>query len=351
MMRRGHWRGKGRRRLTILRGWPRHGGWNPLKVVAVFAAIVAGGVVAAMLGALLMVIFAILGVVTTGAGFLLTYGWIVAAFLIYHAIRKGQSRRQETPQFAEEEWRQAEVEREREYQRRLAQMQQCAGAPPTRPRKQSNVGAGALAVLSGFALALGANVALGGLNLPPVAGTVLPPLTGAVAGLGVFAALKRWVINPPDEEKPPAREVKAQISRIRRKARDLQHEANEAGGVFNGLDTKARLLSAEASELGERLFEMRRVSRDVRGDMDATGSVPDQRIHELLSRNRTAQHRCLAQIERIEDLLDVARLEVACPEEEMPIDRGREELVQEVETELEAARRALEEVQRHSQTV
>jgi chromosome segregation ATPase len=202
-------------------------------------------------------------------------------------------------------------------------------------------------------LALGANVGLSGLNLPPLASTLLPPLTGAAVGVGVYEALKRWVMGPVDDEYPPAREIKGQIKRIRRKARELKREAARAGGVFNGLDVKADRLAAEADELTDRLFELRDVARDVRRKMGdaARAGGPQERVHELLSRNRAAQRQCLVQLERIEDLLDVARLEVACPDEQMPPDRGREELVQEVETELEAARRALEEVQRQSQTV
>jgi signal transduction histidine kinase len=177
-------------------------------------------------------------------------------------------------------------------------------------------------------------------------------------------------MSPIDEETPPAREVRRQVKRIRRKARELRSEAERAGAVYNGLDTKSELLAADASELAERLFMLRGVARDVRrefGNPARPDGVPHEspdpqvqgavqkaqqaqkRLDELLSRNRSAQHRCLAQIERIEDLLDMARLEIACPEDSAPADTGREELVQEVETELEAARRAIEEVQQQSE--
>lgn len=359
--------------------FPRFGGWNPLKVAAVFVAVVAGGAMAVAIGAFLMVVFSMIGIVTSGAGFLLTFGWIIAAYLIYRAIRRSQSREHYAYEYDDDDRR--EREREREYQRRLERLQQCAPAqaqahrPNTRPEQkpQRQTGTTVIAVLSGLALALAANVGLSGLRLPPLAATILPPLTGAVAGLGVHAALKRWVMPPIDSETPPAGEVRAQVGRIRRKARDLQREATEAGGVFGSLDTKAELLSREAQELSDRLFDLRRVARDARREFRNPArprGVPQQdapapevqsalrqaqqaqkRLDDLLSRNRAAQHQCLAQLERIEDLLDMARLEIACPDESMPIDRGREELVQEVETELEAARRALEEVQRQSQTV
>lgn len=363
-----------------MRPFPRFGGWNPLKVVAVFIAVVAGGAMAIAIGAFLMLLFSMIGIVTSGAGFLLTYGWIIAAYLIYRAIRRSQTREHYAYEYDDDDWREDQREREREYRQRLHELQQRTSAqaqmsrPDIRPKQkpQRHTGTTAIAVLSGLALALAANVGLSGLRLPPFATTILPPLTGAIAGLGVYAALKRWVMPPIDEEKPPAREVREQIGRIRRKARDLQREATRAGGVFSSLDTKAELLSREAQELADRLFDLRRVARDVRREfgnparplgVPQDASAPEvqsalrqaqeaqKRLDDLLSRNRAAQHQCLAQIERIEDLLDVARLEVACPDDSMPVDRGREELVQEVETELVAARRALEEVQRQSQTV
>ncbi|HCA45935.1 MAG TPA: hypothetical protein DEP45_00890 [Armatimonadetes bacterium] len=74
-----------------------------------------------------------------------------------------------------------------------------------------------------------------------------------------------------------------------------------------------------------------------------------KRLDALLARNRDGQHRCLAEIERIEDILDVARLEIACPPGASVTERTPERIVQEVETELEAAKRALAQVQRESQ--
>lgn len=348
-MRRGHRCGRGKRRRVQVPNLPRMGRWAPLKAIAALAGVVAGGVVAVGVVMLVTLVLTVIGFATAGVGWLLTYGWIVAAFLIYHAIRSRQSPKQHA--YTDSGAVADDAQREREYQRRIAQMQQRSGATQPRPRKQhSSVGAGALAVLSGFVLALGANVGLSGLNLPPIAQTILPPLTGAVAGIGVFAALKRWVMAPIDGEKPPAKQVRAQIGRIKRKARDLRREATDAGGVFNGLDAQADRLAEEAEELSDRLFELRRVAGDVRAKI-GRGDPPGQRVDALLSRNRAAQQQCLRQIERIEDLLDVARLEIACPDESLPADRGREELVQEVETELEAARRALREVQQQSEMV
>lgn len=363
-----------------MRSLPRFGGWNPLKVFAVLAAVFAGGVVAFILGSILMMILTIVGFATTGVGWLLTYGWIIAAYLIYRAVRRQQSDEDYSYEYREHEWEHDEEEREHEYQRRVADLRTRAQSgpaltqrPDTRPeRRSSDAGTVALAVIAGLVLAALASVGLGGLNLSPLATRLLPTGVGAVVGVGVYAALRRWVMAPIDDEKPPAKQVRKQIARIRSKARKLGREGTKAGGVFAGLDVQADRLAAEASELADRLLDLRRIARDVRREFGnpakSDGVPPDapdprvrsalreaqeaqKRLDTLLSRNRAAQQQCLAQIERIEDLLDVARLEIACPDESVPADPSREELVREVETELEAARRALEEVQRQSQTI
>lgn len=238
--------------------------------------------------------------------------------------------------------------------------------------RQRGIGTVAVAVLGGLLLALGANVGLNALHLSPLASTLLPALAGAGVGVGIHAALSRWVMPPIDDAKPPARAVRAQLGRIRRKAKSLAGEASAAGGVFSDLGHQADRLSREATALGERLFELRRIARDARrefGNPVRPEGVPtdaeapetqaaldaareaQQRLDELLARNRTAQQQCLVGIERIEDVLDVARLEIVCPPEAATAERPPERLVQEVETELEAAKRALAAVQRESEVL
>ncbi|MGI5818400.1 MAG: hypothetical protein ACOX9R_09920 [Armatimonadota bacterium] len=348
-----------------MRGLPRFGGFNPLKLLAIVGGVVVGGAVAVAMVSLLVVVLTLIGVATAGLSWLLTYGWIIAAWLIYRAIRSRQAPKEYATGYVHDLGAQGDEERRREaeYRRRVEELSRHATAPrpDIRPKRETGREAGTviLAVLAGLALASGANVALGGLNLSPMAGRFLPMLTGAGVGVGVYAALKRWVMPPLDDEQPPAKQVRGQIARIRRKSRELSREAERAGGVFSGLDTQAERLASEASELADRLFDLRRVAGDARKALGnptrpahaSTASDAPQRLDELLARNRAAQHQCLAQIERIEDLLDVARLEIACPDQGAPADAAREELVREVETELEAARRALAEVQRQSQTI
>ncbi len=368
-MRRGHRGGRGGCGRGHQRSLRRFGGFNPLKAIAVLGGIVIGGVIAAGVVGLLTLVLTVIGLATAGISWLLSYGWIIAALLIYHAIRSRQRQPQQPPHVPDAAWNDEPVEAE--YRARVEQSQ----APSADERTGRagggtgrNVATSVAAVAAGLALALGANAGVSALNLPPLANTLLPPLAGAVSGLGVYAALRRWVMPPIDDWEPSSYEVRSQVKRIRGKARKLANEASEAGGVFNGLDDQAGRLAEEASQLAQRVFELRRIARDVRQKMDEAASdsgasapdatsspnqVPDtgQRLRELLGRNHAAQERCLAQIARIEDLLDVARLEVVCPEESPRPDPAREELVQEVETELEAARRALEEVRRQSATI
>jgi len=348
------------------------GGTGPLKLLAIVVGVVAGGAIAMWLVSVLMLVLTVVGIASASASGLLLYAWIIAGYLIYRAIRSKASdeRYYRYEDDDEREWR------EREYRRRAVRTVEVVeeARPDTRAKDERRRGIGSvvLAVLAGLALALGVNVGLGGLRLAPLANTLLPMLAGAGVGLGVYAALKRWVMPPIDEEKPPSRQVRAQIGRVRHKARDLAREAKAAGGVFSDLDYQAERLAREASELADRLYDLRRIARDARREMgnparpdgiphDATApevqsavrraQEAQQRLDDLLARNRNAQHQCLAQIERIEDMLDVARLEVACPDATPAPDHSPDRLVREVETELEAARRALAEVQRESQVL
>ena len=379
MMRNRH--GRGRQRRTQ----PRFGGHNPLKVLAILAGIAVGGVVAAGAVGLLKLVLAIIGLATAAASGLLLYGWIIAAYLIYRAIRSRYANKEYAYRYEDDApaWKQQfDREWEREWAKERAKAEsrsrQTSKRPDTRPdtrpveQRQRGIGTVTVAVLGGLLLALGANVGLSALNLSPMASTLLPALAGAGVGVGIYATLNRWVMPPIEHEKPPAREVRAQLGRIKRKAKLLSREAKAAGGVFNDLDYQADRLTSEAAALCDRLFELRAIARDARrefGNPPRPEGVPAQpesaeawaalhaaqeaqkRLDALLARNRGMQQQCLVGIERIEDVLDVARLEIACPEGTATTERAPERLVQEVETELEAARRALAEVQRETQVL
>ncbi len=360
---------------------PGFGGHNPLKVLAILAGIAVGGVVAVGIVGLVKLVLAIIGLATVAASGLLLYGWIIAGYLIYRAIRSRYADSEYADRHEDEDhepaWkRQFNLEWEREWEKERAKVtaraQKASKRPDTRPaeERQRGIGTVTVAVLGGLLLALGANVGLSALHLPPMASTLLPALAGAGVGVGIYATLNRWVIPPIEHEKPPARQVRAQLGRIKRKAKSLSREAAAAGGVFGDLGYQADRLTREASALCDRLFELRGIARDARREFgnppqpDAVPAEPEspeawvalhaaqeaqRRLDELLARNRAMQQQCLVGIERIEDVLDVARLEIACPEGAATAERAPERLVQEVETELEAARRALAEVQRESE--
>jgi len=65
----------------------------------------------------------------------------------------------------------------------------------------------------------------------------------------------------------------------------------------------------------------------------------------LAEENSRHQQLCLAQLERIEGLVDAARLEVSQPLEPAIADSTRATIVDELETELQAVREALAQIQ------
>jgi len=365
---------------------PRFGGLSPLKLIAVLGGIAIGGVVAAGIVGILTLVLTIIGLGSLSSGGLLTYGWIIAAYLIYRAIRSHHKSEEYGYEYEDDDDDDDERERrlehawQREWAKQAAQAQAApvAAPQPPQPRQdtrraeqtQRSIGTATVAILGGSLLALGANLGLSRLNLPPMASTLLPALAGAGVGVGIYAMLSRFVMPPVDDDKPPTRAVRDQLGRIKHKAKSLAREASASGGVYSDLHYQADRLCREALALGERLFELRRVAREARrefGNPARPDGIPrdvdgpqalaalqaaqeaQKRLDELLARNRDGQHQCLAEIERIEDVLDVARLEIACPPGASATDRAPERIVQEVETELEAAKRALAEVQRESQ--
>lgn len=363
------------------RGWHAHqtrrlGGANPLKLVATAVAVLTGGVIAvAVAGAVIAVLTAI-GTAFASAGGLLVYGWIIAGVLIYRALQRRWRRDEDD---VDDDWREEMRERARErnerLQERLVQVRKRATRVSERQGRavpvdvqtpderreaseegteQPSTGVAAVAVIAGLLLAVAASVGLGQTSLSPLLSAVLPPVIGGVVGLGTYGILNRYVMPPPPGEKPPSREVRAQTGRIRRKAAKVRREAAETGGVFGDLEWQSGELADRAGELCERLMELRRVAREVRREMggadghdadEAAASSAQKRLDALMTRNRDAQRRCLSQLERIEDLLDIARLELACPADGSHVEEQQTTIVREFETELTAARQALDEVQ------
>jgi len=377
---------------------PRHGGSDAWKLLAGVGAIALGGVIAGGVLGLVTLILAAIGIAFAGVHVLGVYAWIMAAAFIYRAIRSRLGLYDDY--YHDDEWhdrlRDALQERAKHVRRRLEQAQRrieragesvsvrcergvVAKAPQSPPEGrqersgsrgyQSSSGASwavVVAVLAGLLLTVAAGLGLSRAELSPLWKTLAPTVFGASVGLGIYGLLSRYVMPPPPGEHPPTREVRAQVKRIRRKASRVRREVSRQGGVFNSLDVQAAELANRARELCERLVHLRKAAREVRREMgnpaiprgvreDAlepevqseleAARTAQRRLDDLVARNRRAQRLCLAQLERIEDLLDVARLELACPADGSEVEQHQTPIVQEFETELIATRQALEEVQ------
>ncbi|MGC9320203.1 MAG: hypothetical protein ACP5KN_19375 [Armatimonadota bacterium] len=237
---------------------------------------------------------------------------------------------------------------------------------PRQPERSSDIGSVILALAAGLGMGVAVSFALaaGGLNWST--DLMVPPLIGLGAGALVYAALHHFTTRSERGPVPSTRDVRRQVSRIQSKARSISREARQVASLYSDLDWQAPELAREARELGDLLCDLRRAARETRRD-SGNPVLPDgvsegerdeglraqfeaarsahQRLQQLLERNQRSQQLCLTQLERIEDLLDAARLQMSQPIQPPTEDEGRAELVREFETELTAARQALEEVQ------
>ncbi len=165
------------------------------------------------------------------------------------------------------------------------------------------------------------------------------------------------------------RQLRARVRRIGRNCNRLRSEARKAGGVFENLGWQAPELADRASELAGLLLKLRRtvrnvqrgklprpsppggVSRDdadrvLREELDA-GEAAQERLDALIQHNLRSQQICLTQLERIDDLVAAALLEVAAPIEITAAGTPQRSIVNEVEDELAAAQQALAQVSQH----
>jgi len=165
------------------------------------------------------------------------------------------------------------------------------------------------------------------------------------------------------------RQVRARVRRIGRNCNHLRSEARKAGGVFENLEWQAPELADRASELTTLLLRLRRtvrnvqegklprpsppggVSRDdadhvLREELDA-GEAAQERLDALIQHNLRSQQICLTQLERIDDLVGAALLEVAAPIEITAAGTRQRSIVNDVEDELAAAQQALAKVSQH----
>jgi hypothetical protein len=161
-------------------------------------------------------------------------------------------------------------------------------------------------------------------------------------------------------------EVHAQVQRIEEKARKLRQEAGRRA-PYRDLAGQAPELAAQARKLAGQVARLRKAAGEAAqnrpmpdlpsgpADLPETGQLgaeyraaeaAQQRLEELLAANVAQQQLCLTRLERIEDLLDGARLEVSRPEG-LNVDGAapRSSMVDDMETELRAAREAMTETE------
>jgi hypothetical protein len=163
--------------------------------------------------------------------------------------------------------------------------------------------------------------------------------------------------------------VREQVLRIEAKGARLRHAAGRDRGPYADLVRQLPELIRHAHALAERIARLAAVREQVtrghrpqghapaegaeptaaapaqvREEMEATAAA-EHHLEELLTENQAQQHLCLTRLQRVEDLLDSAFLELTQhPAGASPI-APSEGIVQEMESELAAAREALQEVE------
>lgn len=344
--------------------WSQPGGVDPRKDSDAGRKVVGclGGCLAAYLAMVLVSILLSLGaVVLKSPGLLFLVAWIVTGGIIYHVLCN-RDRKRERPQRQPRriEIKTADSEEE--------EPSEEARVTETKPAGVHGFGAGevTLALFAGFGLALACGLALTGAAVGSTTNLVLILLLWLFGGATVYSLARRRAQQAAPGETPPDREVRAQAKRIKAKCRGLRREARRVGGVFGELEWQATELADQARELSKLLLNLRRAARDVHralgnpplprgvsGDSSddvlqrefEAAQATEERLETLVAQNSRHQQVCLAQLERIEDLVDVARLEVSQPLEPAGVSSAQGAIVEEVETELQAAREALEQVQ------
>lgn len=330
---------------------------------------------------------AIISAVVHSLGGLAVLAVVLAVFAIYRALKHRGERfweheleddDEEDRDEDREEWRRRwRAGRDREERRGPRPVPITDGwgwsdapPPPTEPSRESE-GASvrgselALMIMASLGLAGSAGMFLSGqaASSGPLA-AMTAVLAGVSGGSLVALLLRRRSARAP-EERPTDREVRAQLKRIRGKCARLTREARAAGGVFGDLSWHAPSMARRAQELTDLVLRLRRALRATRRVAnpalpgDAAADPSDEsltreyraaidaqtRLDRLLAENLRHQRACLAQLERIEDLLDAARLEVASPASAGAQVTSEQTIVADVEAELEASRQALQEME------
>jgi len=354
------------------------------------AGIVGGCVVALVATMVLGVLLPLIVLAAHSAGLTFLAAWAIIGYAIYRAVSYSRRRRDRDYEYdadddaVEREYRRRRrhggrvEEGERRPPRRIEVRAPTDGPPPPPSAVQgseraAHAGLGDLALLvtSGIGLALAAGFLLSGrAGATPLNALLTGGLT-LLGGGSIAALIARWSRPTAPADRPSDRQVRAQVKRIRGKCARLSREAERVGGVYSDLCGHAPSLAARAAELSELVLRLRRAIRDTRrrsgnptlpGDLAPEPSdesllreyqaaiAAQERLDRLIAANLRHQRACLAQLERIEDLVDSARLEVATPTPSETAARREATIIADVETELEASRRALQEIERLEQT-
>jgi len=169
------------------------------------------------------------------------------------------------------------------------------------------------------------------------------------------------------------KEIRAQLDCIRTKCHQLQQAAQKAGAPYGDLVRLAGEMERQAERIAERVLQLRAAAADVRRDVGRNPSLlttihedvdapelqdeyraaqeAQRRVDQMLAHNEAQQALCLARIERIEALLDTARLELLRPVDSAtdPGTYGSRGIIEEVEDELRVTREALREAEQYDQ--
>ncbi len=224
-----------------------------------------------------------------------------------------------------------------------------------------------------------AGIIVGGLIGEAVAGDAgggIIALFWFAGALGSFLYMRKRAHDALTPSEQPmiqvadTRAVRQQVACIRTKSRNLQQAARQAGAPFGDLERLAEEMLDQAERLAAQVFKLRKAADDVRRDAGKNPRLlttirqdveapelqgeyraaqeAQSRVDQMLAANEAQQALCLARIERIEALLDTARLELLRPVDS-PTDTttyGSRGIVEEVETELDLTREALREAER-----
>lgn len=160
--------------------------------------------------------------------------------------------------------------------------------------------------------------------------------------------------------------LREQLKRIESKARRLKAEAQKVplyrsvAEIMPQLISQARQLVEEYERLCELDAEISLNAGEISEAGELTGNAAlaaeleagreaQYRLEQLLAANHTRQQLCLSRLDRIEDLVDSARLEIAHPASLME-PTGKSNLtttvLDDLNNELRTSREALEEVER-----